>query len=99
MKNVSNLCVKLGKFSSEQPAFLSLQLFLFSVISILFWGTVFGFQVILTFTGEIIVQEVILFIHAAQLGPAFNMLFMSRSLHPHASSIKTDTLYSEIEAE
>jgi len=74
-----------------------LQRLLFSVISILFQGTVFGFEVILTFTAEITVQQVMLFIHAAQLGPAFNMPFMSKSLHPHASSIKPDALYSEFE--
>lgn len=76
-----------------QPACLcpSLILLLFSVISILLQGTVFRLEVVLTFPGEIIAQRVMLFIHAAQLCPAFNLIFMSTSLHPHASPIKAHT--------
>lgn len=70
---------------------LFLSLLLFSVISVLLQGTVFRFEVILTFAGEIIAQRVMQFKHAAQLGPAFNMLFMSTPLHPHASPIRAHT--------
>lgn len=78
-----------------QPACLcpSLILLLFSVISILLQGTVFRLEVVLTFPGEIIAQRVMLFIHAAQLRPAFNLIFMSTSLHPHASPIKAHMVF------
>lgn len=72
---------------------LFLTLLLFSVISGLLQGTVFRLEAILTFAGEIIAQRVMQFIHAAQLGPAFNILFISTPLHPYALPIKAHTAF------